>query len=48
MRQVEKDLAVRLRWGAVNHYNTDNPHVHIVVRGVDQAGHEVWIDPAAS
>jgi type IV secretory pathway VirD2 relaxase len=46
MGQVEKDLAVRLRWGAVNHYNTDNPHVHIVVRGVDQAGHEVWIDRA--
>jgi type IV secretory pathway VirD2 relaxase len=46
MRQVERDLSVKLRWAAVNHYNTDNPHVHLVVRGVDQAGREVWIDRA--
>jgi type IV secretory pathway VirD2 relaxase len=46
MRQVERDLAVKLRWGAVNHYNTDNPHVHLVVRGVDHDGREVWIDRA--
>jgi type IV secretory pathway VirD2 relaxase len=46
MRQVEQDLSVKLRWGAVNHYNTHHPHVHVVVRGVDQAGREVWIDRA--
>ena len=46
MARVEDDLGVRLRWGAVNHYNTDNPHAHVVVRGVDQAGREVWIDRA--
>jgi type IV secretory pathway VirD2 relaxase len=46
MRQVEQDLSVKLQWGAVNHYNTDNPHVHVVVRGVDRAGREVWIDRA--
>jgi type IV secretory pathway VirD2 relaxase len=46
IRQVEQDLGVKLSWGAVNHYNTDNPHVHVVVRGVDQAGREVWIDRA--
>jgi hypothetical protein len=33
-----------LRWAAVCHYNTDNPHVHIVVRGLDKRGAEVRID----
>jgi type IV secretory pathway VirD2 relaxase len=44
MKQVEKDTARRLDWAAVNHHNTDNPHVHIVVRGLDRAGDEVRID----
>lgn len=44
MRQVEKDTGRRLIWAAVNHYNTDNPHVHIVVRGVDRDGDEFRID----
>ena len=44
MRQVEKDTGRSLMWTAVNHYNTDNPHVHIVVRGVDAKGHDVRID----
>lgn len=46
MRNVERDVGLRLRWGAVNHYNTDNPHAHVVVRGVDRDGREVWIDRA--
>jgi hypothetical protein len=44
MRQVEKDVGRSLDWAAVNHHNTDNPHVHIVVRGLDRAGDEVRID----
>ena len=44
MRQVEKDTGRRLIWGAVNHHDTDNPHVHIVVRGVDRDGDEFRID----
>jgi type IV secretory pathway VirD2 relaxase len=44
MNQVEKDLGRGLIWAAVNHYNTDNPHVHIVVRGVDRAGKDLWIN----
>ena len=44
MHQVEKDTGRSLIWTAVNHYNTDNPHVHIVVRGVDRDGHDVRID----
>jgi hypothetical protein len=44
MTQVEKDTGRRLDWAAVNHHNTDNPHVHIVVRGLDRDGDEVRID----
>jgi type IV secretory pathway VirD2 relaxase len=44
MAQVEEDTGRRLIWAAVNHHNTDNPHVHIVVRGVDRDGDEVRID----
>jgi type IV secretory pathway VirD2 relaxase len=44
MDQVERDLGRRLIWAAVNHHDTDNPHVHIVVRGLDVRGREVRID----
>jgi hypothetical protein len=44
MGQVERDLGRRLIWAAVNHHNTDNPHVHIVVRGVDRDGDDLRID----
>lgn len=44
MGQMEKDLSRKLDWAAVNHYNTDNPHTHIVVRGLDTEGNEVRID----
>jgi type IV secretory pathway VirD2 relaxase len=44
MAQVEKDTGRRLIWAAVNHHNTDNPHIHIVIRGVDRDGDEVRID----
>ena len=45
MAQMEKDLDRRLLWAAVNHHNTDHPHVHIVVRGVDAEGEEFRIPP---
>lgn len=45
MESVEKDLQTKLQWGAVDHYNTDNPHVHIVVRGVDENGKPLQIAP---
>jgi hypothetical protein len=44
MERVEQDLGRELRWAAVCHYNTDNPHVHVVVRGVDIRGAEVRFD----
>jgi type IV secretory pathway VirD2 relaxase len=44
MKQVEKDTGRRLTWAAVNHYNTDNPHVHVVIRGLDRDGDDLRID----
>jgi type IV secretory pathway VirD2 relaxase len=44
MEQVETDVGRRLVWAAVNHHNTDNPHVHIVVRGVDADGDDLRIN----
>ncbi len=42
-RQMEADLATRLDWIAVDHWNTDNPHVHLLVRGVDETGADLVI-----
>jgi len=44
MARVERDLGQRLEWAAVNHYDTDHPHAHIIVRGVDCDGREVRLD----
>ncbi|MES3041168.1 MAG: hypothetical protein V4730_08450 [Pseudomonadota bacterium] len=33
MSRVEADLGTRLDWVAVDHWDTDNPHTHIVLRG---------------
>jgi hypothetical protein len=45
MAQVEADTGRKLHWAAVNHFNTDNPHAHVVVRGVDAQGEEVRLSP---
>ncbi|HXS25743.1 MAG TPA: DUF3363 domain-containing protein, partial [Gemmatimonadales bacterium] len=44
MRQVQIDLGRDLIWGAVQHHDTDNPHSHLVIRGVDRQGREVRMD----
>ncbi len=33
MRRMEIDLETRLDWAAVDHWDTDNPHTHIVLNG---------------
>jgi type IV secretory pathway VirD2 relaxase len=33
MREAERDLGTKLDWVAVDHWNTDNPHIHVLVRG---------------
>jgi len=43
MTQVEQDLGTRLDWVAVDHFNTERPHTHIVLRGVDDQGDNLII-----
>jgi type IV secretory pathway VirD2 relaxase len=40
---MQRDLGSRLEWVAVDHYNTDNPHVHLLVRGRDLDGRSLRI-----
>ncbi|MED5500646.1 MAG: relaxase/mobilization nuclease and DUF3363 domain-containing protein [Pseudomonadota bacterium] len=43
MGRMEADLGTRLDWVAVDHWNTDNPHTHLVVRGRDDTGKDLII-----
>ena len=43
MAQVERDLETKLDWVAVDHYNTGQPHTHIVIRGKDEGGDDLII-----
>lgn len=43
MSRMETDLGTNLDWVAVNHWNTDNPHTHIVLRGKDDTGKDLII-----
>jgi Type IV secretory pathway, VirD2 components (relaxase) len=41
--QMEKDLGTRLDWAAVDHWNTEHAHVHLIVRGVRDDGENLVI-----
>ena len=41
--QMEKDLGTPLDWVAVDHWNTEHPHVHLIVRGVRDDGQNLVI-----
>jgi len=43
MQTVEKDLDTRLEWVAVDHFNTEHPHTHIVLRGKDELDKDLVI-----
>ena len=43
MARMEADLGTRLDWVAVDHWNTDNPHTHVVLRGKDDTGKDLII-----
>ncbi|BEP62300.1 relaxase/mobilization nuclease RlxS [Variovorax sp. V213] len=48
MRRMEIDLETPLDWVAVDHWDTDNPHTHIVLRGwvgSQRHGHDLVIAP---
>jgi len=46
MADAERDLGTRLDWVAVDHWNTDNPHVHVLIRGRGDDGKDLVISRA--
>ena len=47
MADAERDLGTKLDWVAVDHWNTDNPHIHVLVRGRADDG-EDWSSAATT
>lgn len=43
MARAEAALGKPLRWMAVDHWDTDNPHTHIILRGRDGLGRDLVI-----
>jgi type IV secretory pathway VirD2 relaxase len=43
MTDAERDLGTKLDWVAVDHWNTDNPHTHVLVRGKADDGRDLVI-----
>jgi type IV secretory pathway VirD2 relaxase len=46
MADVELDLSTRLDWVAADHWNTDNPHIHVLIRGKTEDGQDLVISRA--
>jgi len=44
MAQIAHDLGTDLEWAAAVHHNTEHPHVHIALRGVDSNGQALRLD----
>ncbi|RVB80653.1 MULTISPECIES: VirD2 family relaxase/mobilization nuclease [unclassified Mesorhizobium] len=43
MVDMQRDLGTKLDWLGVDHWNTEHPHIHIVVRGVADDGENLVI-----
>jgi len=41
--QMENDLGTKLKWVAANHYDTGQPHTHLIIRGVRDNGKDLVI-----
>lgn len=46
MAAMERDVSVKLEWLGAIHTNTEHPHVHLLVRGVDRSGAAVVMGPS--
>lgn len=46
MRRAETALGTQLTWIAVDHWDTDNPHTHIILRGRHEDGRDLVIPRA--
>jgi len=45
MQRMATDLEARLDWVAIDHWDTDNPHTHVVLRGRAANGQDLVIAP---
>ncbi|MGR4932444.1 relaxase/mobilization nuclease domain-containing protein [Bradyrhizobium sp. CAR08] len=43
MDQASRDLGTKLDWVAVDHWNTEHPHIHVLVRGRGDDGKDLVI-----
>jgi hypothetical protein len=43
MAGLERRLGTKLEWLAIDHWDTDNPHTHILLRGRTDAGEDLFI-----
>ena len=43
MADAQRDLGARLDWTAVEHHNTEHPHVHVLLRGRGEDGADLVI-----
>lgn len=43
LREAERDLGTKLDWVGVDHWNTDNPHIHMLLRGKADDGADLVI-----
>jgi len=43
MQRMEADLGTSLDWVAADHWNTGDPHTHVVLRGKDDTGRDLII-----
>jgi type IV secretory pathway VirD2 relaxase len=41
---MERDLETRLEWVAIDHHNTDDAHIHLLIRGVRDDGKILTLD----
>jgi type IV secretory pathway VirD2 relaxase len=42
--EMQTDLGTRLNWIGVAHYDTDDPHVHLLIQGKDERGGDLIIN----
>ena len=45
VKKMEQDLGLKLNWLGVVHKNTDNPHLHLVIKGTENNGKDLIIKP---
>ena len=43
IKTVENDLGTKVSWVAGNHYDTKDPHVHLLIKGMDDAGQALYL-----